>query len=104
MAIRQSEFVCLDSSSHQSYDKLIEALSLEDFGLSTFGFDIKQNKLNLSEWSRFMDEIWKIFCLTIPAGLARQIYTRIVSEMLAHFVQRVANTSLSKEEEIREMT
>ncbi|KAM7541530.1 hypothetical protein Aperf_G00000024321 [Anoplocephala perfoliata] len=104
VAIRQSEFICLDSSSHQSFDKLIEALSLEDFGLSTFELDVKQNGFNLSEWSSFMDEIWKIFCSALPAGLARQIYTRVVSEMLAYFVQRVANTNLSNEEEIREMT
>lgn len=104
VAIGHSKFFCLDASSQQSFDKLIEPLTTEDFGLATLSIEEEQDKLSLEQWYSFMDEIWKTICSAVPAGLSRQIYTRIVSEVLAFLVQKVANTDLSTDEEISDMT
>ncbi|KAM3175434.1 hypothetical protein ACTXT7_008542 [Hymenolepis weldensis] len=104
VAIGHSKFFCLDTSFQQSFDKLIESPATGNFGLATLNIEEEQDKLSLEQWYSFMDEIWKIICSAVPAGLSRQIYTRIVSEVLAFLVQKVANTDLSTGEEISDMT
>nr|CDS34025.1 polypeptide N acetylgalactosaminyltransferase 14 [Hymenolepis microstoma] len=104
VAIGHSKFFCLDATSKRSFDELLEALTTEDYGPSTLNIEKAQDELSLEKWNCFMDEIWTTLCSAVPAGLARQIYARIVSEVLKFVVQKAANQNLSTDDDISNMT
>ncbi|VDN97482.1 unnamed protein product [Rodentolepis nana] len=104
VAIGHSKFFCLDTSSKRSFDELLEALNTEYYDHSTLSTEEAQDELSLEKWSCFMDEIWKTTSSAVPAGLTRQIYARIVSEVLKFVAQKVANQHLSTSNEISDMS
>lgn len=101
VAIQHSKFVCNDTSSYQPVEELLKTLSLGEFG-ETASAD-KGPEFGLSEWSFFMNELWKSFCATCPAGLARQMYTRVAAETLLHIVHVVANATLANDDEAKNL-
>ena len=100
VAVRHSKFVCFDGSSGKSFEDLIEAIGTDDCGSGAANDDMKRLEPGLEEWGVFMDDIWRTFCTTCPAGLARQMYTRIVVESLVHVVHIAANLTKSGDNEI----
>ncbi|KAL5113023.1 hypothetical protein TcWFU_009942 [Taenia crassiceps] len=102
VAIQHSKFVCNDTSSYQPIEKLLKTLGTGEFGATT---SVDQGpEVGLSDWSFFMNGLWKSFCATCPAGLARQMYTRVTAETLVHIVHVVANTTLANDDEVKKMT
>ncbi|EUB64830.1 hypothetical protein EGR_00099 [Echinococcus granulosus] len=102
VAIQHSKFVCNDSSSYQPVEKLLKTLSIGDFGPAASAD--KGAEVGPSEWSFFMNALWKSFCATCPAGLARQMYSRVVAETLVHIVHMVANATLTNDDEVKNLT
>ncbi|VDK34482.1 unnamed protein product [Taenia asiatica] len=101
VGIQHSKFVCNDTSSYQPVEKLLKTLSMGEFD-ATASAD-KGLEVGLSDWSFFMNELWKLFCATCPAGLARQMYTRVAAETLVHIVHAVANATLANDDEVKNM-
>ncbi|CDS40460.1 conserved hypothetical protein [Echinococcus multilocularis] len=102
VAIQHSKFVCNDSSSYQPVEKLLKTLSIGDFGRAASAD--KGAEVGPSEWSFFMNALWKSFCATCPAGLARQMYSRVAAETLVHIVHMVANATLTSDDEVKNLT
>ncbi|VDM20580.1 unnamed protein product [Hydatigera taeniaeformis] len=101
VAVQHSKIICIDTSSYQPVEKLLRALSIGEIDLASSAD--RRPEVGLSEWSFFMNELWKLFCATCPAGLARQMYTRVAAETLLHIVHVVANSTTKSGDEIKNM-
>ena len=100
VAVQHAKFVCLDVSSGDSVEKLIVSINADDLDSDVISCDKRNLSSGLSEWNVFMDDVWRSFCNTCPAGLARQMYTRIVAETIVHIVHITANPTFSGDNEI----